>query len=427
MSEGAPKQRHIWPPGNPEEKKEHFYTVLGITAEDAKDLEKLKTAYRKALKKYHPDLHNNSRAHYDVIEKAYAEGVARIEKRWDERKGEARPKETLQTLRTEQLSTEAGLRSERKKVNSDPLKIQQYEESLRLIAARMRALEAEEARVADIENRARQETAEAGEREREAAKAAEERERLERVEAARKREEEEAAAAEQPEINDQTPEEAQVEAEDTQPKEEEPVVTGTSVVPYEERDAEVVPQGEVIDHPIEPPGTDVVTVQESPEEEPAREPGTAVVVAESSSGDIVPASAETPVHGGGVVPYKEDEYFPLAAAGGGGGEGGGDDDEDAAHDHPEGHGPHHAHGHDAHHGGHHGHGDHGHGSHDSGHGAGGHGSHGHAEEKKKGLFGAWWSFFGSLFAFGGETIKGFGTFFGKGGGGGGGGESHGHH
>lgn len=97
------------------------------------------------------------------------------------------------------------------------------------------------------------------------------------------------------------------------------------------------------------------------------------------------------------------------------------------HPHTKEHGDHgHDHAHEAH-----GHDDHGHGhghadKHDDHGGGKTHSASGHGEEKKKGLFGAWWSFFGSLFAFGGETIKGFGTFFGKGGGGGGG-ESHGHH
>ncbi len=403
-AEGPPRQRHIWPPKNPEGKKEHFYTVLGITAEDAKDPKKLKTAYHKALIKYHPDVQNNSRAHYDVIEKAYVEGVARIENRWDERGGEARPKETLQTLRTEQLSVEADLKREQKKPNSDPVKIQRYQESLRLIAVRVQALEAEEARVAAAEDRAHQERIEAERKEREEAAAKEEQERLERVEATRKQEE--AGASEQP-----------AETEGTQ-TEEEPVVTGKAVVP----------QGEVIDDPTEPPSQGVVVVRESPEEEATEEPGRAVVVVESSfSGDIVPASAETPTQNGAVSLYEEDEYLP-AAGGGGGGEGGGGDDDETAPEHPEERGPHtaHAHAHDDHGHGDHGHG-HGHDSHDSGHGEGGHGSHAHGE-KKKGLFGAWMSFFGSLFSFPGETVKGISAFFGKGGGGGGGGggESHGH-
>lgn len=424
--EGPPKKNHVWPPG-PQGKRVHAHEVLGLSEKERANIRKIKAARGKLLIEHHADK-GGTHKHGLVINAAADEAIARAEGRWDEEKNKEIPKVTLESLRTDELTAQVHLKLERKRQNPDPLKIAAEEGKLRAIAAKRAELELEAARVDAAQNRVQKEREEAGEREREAAKAVEERERQERVEAARRREEEETAASEQSEASDQAPGEDVVEAEDTQPKEEEPVATGFDVVPYVERDAGVVPRGEVIDHPIEPPGTKVVTVRESSSEEaPAEEePGRAVVVAESSlSGDIVPTSTETPEQGGAVALYEdeEEEYFPIAAAGGGG-EGGGGDDEDAVQGNPEEHNPHHAHAHDAHHGGHHGHGDHGHDSHDKSHGAG-HAAHGHSEEKKKGWGSTLWGFFTSFFAFLPETVKGFGTFFGKSGGGGGA-ESHGH-
>lgn len=418
MSEGPPKKNHVWPPG-PSGKRVHAHEVLGLGEADKHIVDKIKSAERKLRAKHSADREGGSEAHVKTIGAAAKEAIARAEGRWDERLGEERPKETLQSLRTAELSAQAGVENERRRPNPNLARIQQYESEIREIQRRKKNIEREEAIKAAAEDRAHQERIEAEKLKREAAAAAEEQERLARV------------AAAESNAQDGT---NNAESENVPTEEEEPVATGTAVVVYREESGDAVAQGEVIDHPIEPPGTEVARIMEAldEEQEVPREPGTAVVAArESSSTDVVPANTERRQESGVVVPYEEDEYFPLAAAGGGGGEGGGGGGEDAPHDDPEEHDPHHAHTHAHAHDEHHGHGDHhhdhghdSHGSHDAHHA----GSHGHGEEKKKGLWGAWWSFFGSLFSFAPDTVKGFGAFFKSGGGGGGGGgESHGHH